>query len=177
MAEIARSSSGTCAALFKSIVQIKPGVFELRSSYKENFIGSLHLWVYLSLNFSPEETVAYALVRHAERYFRIRDALAGEKLGTRQIKPRALGPPNVWKNGVVRPTGEFTRDLEADGELAVLFWQDKAGDPRPSLALEICGPGVAQHPTVQTPRCRQSQAGTALRGRSNPAPPAPNPRP
>src|ERR1035438_1258264 len=54
-----------CAALFQSIVQVEPGMFVLKSPFKENFIGSLHCYVYPDGTFSPEETVASALVRHA----------------------------------------------------------------------------------------------------------------
>src|SRR6266705_3497926 len=44
-----------CAALFGCVVQIKPGVFILKSPFKENFIASLHCYAYP--NMSPEETV------------------------------------------------------------------------------------------------------------------------
>jgi hypothetical protein len=50
----------------------------------------------------------------------------------------------MWTiGGVVKPTGEFTGDPEAEGKPAILSWQDNSGDPR-SFALEICVPGVAQ---------------------------------
>lgn len=132
-----------CAALFGSIVQIKPDVFTLKSPFKENFIGSLHCYAYEKM--SPKEKVAYALIRHATWYLTIHDVDAlRERARTHQIKPHALcRGAMTWKEGIVRPTGEFTRDPEAKGNPAILVWQDNAGDP-PSFAIEICGPGVAR---------------------------------
>jgi hypothetical protein len=133
-----------CAALFGSIVQLKPGVFTLKSPFKENFIGSLHVWIRPNMGFSPEETVAYALVRHAEWYLKIRDVDAlRERAGAIRMKPQMPGPPMGWIEGIVRPTGEFTRDPEADGKPAILGWHEGAGDIAPSLGIEIRGPGVA----------------------------------
>src|SRR5450759_4754300 len=99
-----------CAALFGNIVQIKPGVFTLKSPFKESFIGSLHCFAYPNMSFRPQETVAYALVRHAAWYLKIHDADAlRERAGTRQIMPRALcRPQGPCIEGIVRPTGEFT---------------------------------------------------------------------
>src|ERR1035438_3779272 len=71
-----------CAALFGSIVQIEPGVFELESPYKESFIGSLPCFLWPNAKFTSEEMVANALVRHAQWYLKIRDVDAlREKIG------------------------------------------------------------------------------------------------
>jgi hypothetical protein len=131
-----------CATLLGSIVQIKPGIFVLKSPFRENFIGSLHCYTYPNTRFGPEETVAYSLVRHADWYLRIHDVDALRKrTGSHQLKPFGLRPPMTWTEGIVKPTGEFTRDPGADGTPAILVWQDNAGDP-PSFAIEICGPGI-----------------------------------
>jgi hypothetical protein len=137
------SRQAECATLLGSIVQIKPGVFALGSPFRENFIGSLHCYVHPNMGFGPEETVAYALVRHAEWYLRIHDVDAlRTRAGSHQMKPRVLcRGPMTWIEGIVRPTGEFTRDPEAEGTAAILVWQDIGGD-LPSFAIEICGPGI-----------------------------------
>jgi hypothetical protein len=132
-----------CAALFGSIVQIRPGIFTLKSPYKENFIGSLHGFEYPEM--SPEEAVAYGLMRHATWYLKVHDIDALRDRGTDQITPNALSPKFgaiTWIEGIVKTTGEFTGDPEAEGKPAILSWQDHTSDP-PSFALEICGPGVA----------------------------------
>jgi hypothetical protein len=131
------------AALFPSIVETKPGLFALRSPFRENFIGSLHCWAWLNAKFSPEEVVANALLRHARWYLSIRDIDAiREKAGSSKIQPRSLRGGRSWIEGLVKATGEFTCDPEADGKPANLFWQESADDP-PNFAIEICGPGVA----------------------------------
>ncbi|HEY4930110.1 MAG TPA: hypothetical protein VII23_00945 [Terriglobales bacterium] len=131
-----------CAALFGSIVQINPGMFKLKSPYKESFIGSLHCFLWPNARFTPEETVANALVRHAMWYLKIRDVDAlRERAGAEQIKPQALRGLAQWKEGIVTPSGEFTRDPEADGKPAILAWQGNTGDPS-SFAIELCGPGL-----------------------------------
>jgi len=135
-----------CAALFKSIVEIRPGVFVLKSPFKEHFIRCLpfHLRNILRNNsdFSPKEMVAIALARHARWYLERHDFDAlSERVGA-EIQPCALLGSARWVEGIVRPTGEFTRDPGADGKPAILAWQRNDSDP-PSLAIEICGPGVA----------------------------------
>jgi hypothetical protein len=131
-----------CAAVFQSVVQIKPGVFSLKSPFKENFIGSIRCYVYPNSDFSPEETVAIALVRHARWYLKIRDTVAlRARAGAKEIMPCALRPPASWIGGIVRPTGEFTRDPEADGKPTILVWRDNGGDPS-SFAIELCGPSL-----------------------------------
>jgi hypothetical protein len=140
-----------CAALFGSIVQIKPGVFELKSPYKENFIGSLLAFLWRNANFSPEEMVANALVRHATWYLKSRDIDAVRaRAGGERIQPQALRGSMKWMEGIVRPTGEFTQDPEADGKPAILVWQDTTGN-LPGFAIEVCGPGVNfQGPVFRT---------------------------
>ena len=139
-----------CAALFESIVQIKPGVFALKSPFKENFIGSLHAYLWPNANFSPEEGVANALVRHATWYLKVRDIDAVRERGTERIKPQALRGSMKWIEGIVRPTGEFTRDPEADGKPAILVWQHNPGDP-PGFAIEVRSPGInLQGPAFRT---------------------------
>jgi hypothetical protein len=131
-----------CAASWGSILQIKPGLFVLKSPFKESFIESLHCYVYPNMGFRPEETVAHALLRHATWYLKIRDIDALRKrASTCRIQPRALAAPMTCKEGIIKPTGEFTRDPEADGAPAMLAWQDIPGD-QPSLAIEVCGPGI-----------------------------------
>jgi hypothetical protein len=133
-----------CATLFGKIVEIEPGMFALKSPFKENFIGSLHVWIRPNLGFSPEETVADTLMRHAEWYLKIRDVDAlRERAATIKMNPRTLGPPMGLIEGIVRPTGEFTRDPEAEGKPAILGWHEGAGDNVPSFGIEIRGPGVA----------------------------------
>ena len=132
-----------CAASWESIVQIKPGVFTLKTPFRESFIGSLHCYVYPNMKLRPEETVAYAMVRCAEWYLRSGDVDAlRERGGTHRIRPSALRGAMTCKEGIIRPTGEFTCDPEADGTPAVLAWQDNNSDP-PGFAIEIRGPGVA----------------------------------
>lgn len=146
-----------CAALFKSIVQVKPGVFMLKSPFKENFIGSLHAYLWPNVNFSSEEMVANALMRHATWYLKIRDTDAlrarpgAEQLSTWLFRRVPYGHgPGIYLEGIVRPTGEFTRDPEADGTSAILGWQDVSGHP-PGLVIEVRGSGVA----VQGPARRK----------------------
>ncbi len=136
-----------CAALFGSIVQIKPGVFMLKSPFRENFIASLRVYCWPNAVYSPEETVALALIRHANWYLRIRDTDAlrakpgAEQLST-WLSRRVPFRPGTYLGGILRPTGEFTRDPEAEGTLAILGWQNITDDP-PGLAIEVRGPGVA----------------------------------
>jgi len=131
-----------CAALFESIVQIKPGVFSLKSPFKENSKGSLHCYVYPNAAFSPTETISNALVRHAQWYLKIRDEDAlRARVGTEEIKPCALRLPMSWIKGIVRPTGEVTRDPAAGGKPAILVWRHIPGDPS-SFAIELCGPDL-----------------------------------
>jgi hypothetical protein len=137
-----------CAALFRSIVQIEPGVFALKSPFRENFIGSLHCYVFTNGNFSPEEMVSLALIRHANWYLNIRDIdamRARARVGDKQLWPSVLGSvlhaPASYVGGIVRPTGEFTRDPEADGKPAILGWQRNPGNPS-SFAIEVRGPGI-----------------------------------
>ena len=139
-----------CAATFGSIAQIKPGVFVLKSPFKESFMGSLHCYAYPNINFRPEEMLACALLRHANWYLKVRDVDAmHRRAGSYQIEPRTVHAPMRGYIGIVRPTGEFTGDPEADGTPALLAWQDNSGDP-PSLAMEICGPGVgSQEPAFR----------------------------
>lgn len=132
-----------CATLFNSIVQIKPGVLMLKSPFKENFIGSLHAYLWLNANFSPEEMVANALVRHVTWYLKVRDIDAvRERAGAERINPSALRGSMKWIEGIIRPTGEFTRDAEADGNPAILAWQHNPGNP-PNFAIEVKGPNIA----------------------------------
>ena len=132
-----------CAALFGQIVEIKPGMFALKSPFKENFIGSLHAYVWPNAHFSPQETIANALVRHAKWFLSVRDIDAlRAKAGAERIMPRLLRGSMAWTEGIIRPTGEFTTNPEADGKPAILVWQDSPGDP-PAMAVEICGPGVS----------------------------------
>jgi hypothetical protein len=121
------------------LAKIKPGIFVLKSPFKENFIGSLHCYVYPNIDFHPQETIAYALVRHAEWYLKIRDLDALRERSSHEIKPLALcRGPMTWKEGILGPTGEFTGDPEAEGTPAILVWQDVVDD-LPSFAIEIRG--------------------------------------
>jgi hypothetical protein len=132
-----------CATLFGQIVEIKPGIFALKSPFKENFIGSLHAYVWPNAHFSPQETIANALVRHAKWFLSVRDIDAlRAKAGAERIMPRLLRGSMAWTEGIIRPTGEFTTNPEAEGKPAILVWQDSPGDP-PAIAVEVCGPGVS----------------------------------
>lgn len=135
-----------CAALFGSIVQIKPGVFVLKSPFKENFIGSLHVYYWPNAVYSPAEMVAMALIRHANWYLKTRDtdalrARPGAADLSKWLFRRVPYGPGTYLEGILRPTGEFTRDPEADGTSAILGWQDVSGNP-PGLMIEIRGSGV-----------------------------------
>jgi hypothetical protein len=130
-----------CATLFGKVVEMKPGMFALRSPFKENFIGSLHAYLWPNARFSPQETIANALVRHATWYLSIHDTDALRQRAGKPIMPRLLRGSMAWTVGIVRPTGEFTTDPEAEGEPAILAWQDSRDDP-PAIAIEVCGPGV-----------------------------------
>ncbi len=140
-----------CATLFQSIVQVEPGVFALKSPFKENFISSLHCYVYPDGTFTPQETIASALVRHATWYLRIPDIDAlRARAGAERIRPQALRGSMTWMGGIVRPTGEFTQDPEADGKPAILAWQNNGGNP-PGFAIEVRGPSVnLQGPAFRT---------------------------
>jgi hypothetical protein len=131
-----------CATLFGSILEINQGMFTLKSPYKENFIGSLHAFLWPNAHFSPQEAVANALVPHVKWYLSVLDIDAVRKqTRAHQINPRlaqVLGSLQ-WIDGLVRPTGEFTSHPEADGKPAILAWYD---DPS-GFGIEICGPGVA----------------------------------
>jgi hypothetical protein len=131
------------AALFGGIVQVQPGIFTLKSPFKESFIGSLHAYNYV--NMAPVEKVAYSLIRHAKWYLNIHDVDALKlRAGTSPIKPQALKDlPATWIQGIVKPTGEFTRDPEADGNPVCLAWHDSAGEI-PSFAIEIRGTALAE---------------------------------
>jgi hypothetical protein len=131
-----------CAALFGKIVEIKPGVFALKSPYRENFIGSLHAFIWANAPFSPQEMIAHALLRHAKWYLSIRDTDALREKAGKPIRPRLLRGSMEWTEGIIRPDGEFTTDPEAAGTPATLVWQDSPGDP-PAIAVEVCGPGVS----------------------------------
>jgi hypothetical protein len=132
-----------CAALFGKIVETRPGMFALKSPFRENFIGSLHVYQWPNARFSSQETIASALVRHAKWYLSVRDIDAlREKVGSESISPRLLRGSMEWAAGIIRPTGEFTTDPEAGGTAAILAWQDDSGDP-PAIAIEISGQGVS----------------------------------
>jgi hypothetical protein len=123
-----------CAALFGNIVQVRPGVFVLKSPFKENFVGSLFVYYWPNAVYSPEEMVAMALIRHANWYLKTRDTDAlRARPGAKQLSRRLFGHvsygPATYLEGIVRPTGEFTRDPEADGTSAILGWQDVSGNP------------------------------------------------
>jgi hypothetical protein len=133
-----------CAVLFGKIVEPNPGMFVLKSPFKESFIGSLHVWLWQNAKFSPEEMVANALVRHAKWYLSIRDTDALRQKAGGPIRPRLLRGSMAWIEGIIRPDGEFTTDPEAEGRPAMLAWQDSPGDP-PAIAIEVCGPGVSTH--------------------------------
>jgi hypothetical protein len=124
-----------CAVLFGGIVQVRPGVFTLKSPFKENFISSLH--AYNLVNMKPAERVAYSLIRHATWYLKIDDVdTLRARAGTRQIKPRDLRRGGTtWKEGIVRPTGEFTRDPTAEGQPVILVWHDDKDNDPPSFAI------------------------------------------
>ncbi|MGO9563824.1 MAG: hypothetical protein ACLPPV_14320 [Candidatus Korobacteraceae bacterium] len=144
-----------CAALFGSIIQIEPGVFVLKSPFKENFIASLHVYYWPNAVYSPAEMVAMALIRHANWYLKTRDTDAlRARPGAKQLSTWLFGHvsygPGTYLEGIVRPTGEFTRDPEADGTSAILGWQDVSGNP-PGLMIDIRGSGVA----VQGPARRK----------------------
>jgi hypothetical protein len=136
-----------CAALFGNIVQVRSGVFVLKSPFKENFVGSLFVYYWPNAVYSPAEMVAMALIRHAHWYMRTRDTDAlrarpgAEKLSLRVLRLVLRGSA-TYLEGIVRPTGEFTRDPEADGTPAILGWQDVSDNP-PGLAIEVRGSGVA----------------------------------
>jgi hypothetical protein len=131
-----------CATSFGKIVEIKPGMFALKSPFKESFIRSLHAYLWPNARFSPEETIANALVRHAKWYLSIRDTDALRQRSGKPIRPRLIRNSMEWMEGIIRPTGEFTTDPEAEGKPAILAWQDSPGDP-PAIAIEVCGPGVS----------------------------------
>jgi hypothetical protein len=131
-----------CAALFGRIAEIEPGRLELKSPFRENFIGSLHAYLSPNTRVSPQELIAYALLRHAKWYLCIRDTDALREKAGKPITPRLLHGSMAWTEGIIRPKGEFTADPEAAGTPAILVWQDSAGNP-PSIAVEVCGPGVS----------------------------------
>lgn len=131
-----------CATLFGKIVEVEPGMFVLKSPFKENFIGSIHAWLWRYAKFSPEEMVANALVRHAQWYLSIHDTDALRERAGKPIQPRLLRGSMAWTEGIIQPTGEFTTDPEADGNPAILAWQNSAGDP-PAIAIEVSGLGAA----------------------------------
>lgn len=134
-----------CATFWGSIVQIKPGAFVLKSPFKESFIGSLHCYVYPNMGLRPEETVAYALMRHANWCLKILDVDAlRRRAAPHLLRPCALHNSAICIEGIVKPTGEFTRDPKANGKPAILCWQDN----KESFAIEICGPGVAPREPV-----------------------------
>jgi hypothetical protein len=135
-----------CAALFGSVVQIKPGIFVLKSPFKENFIASLGIYYWPNEVYSPEEMVAMALIRHANWYLKTRDTdVLRAKPGAKQLSRWLFGHvsygPGTYLEGIVRPTGEFTRDPEADGTSAILGWQDVSANP-PGLMIDVRGSGV-----------------------------------
>jgi hypothetical protein len=120
-----------CAALFGRIAEIKPGRFELKPPFRENFIRSLHVYLMPNARFSPPEMVAYTLLRHAKWYLSIRDTDALRARAGRPITPRLLRGSMAWTEGIIRPEGQFTTDPEAGGTPAILAWQDSAGDRQP----------------------------------------------
>lgn len=130
-----------CTPLFEKIVQIQPGIFALRPPFRENFIKSLHAYIWPNAQFSPQETVANALLRHAKWYLSTHDTDTFRANTKKPIVPRLLRPNFTWIEGIVRPNGEFTTNSECEGEAAILVWQDSPGDP-PAIAIEICGLAV-----------------------------------
>jgi hypothetical protein len=131
-----------CATLFGKVVEIEPGMFTLKSPFRESFVGSLRAYLLPNARCSPQETIAIALLQHAKWYLSVRDIDAIRAKAAQPITPRLLRGSVRWMEGTIRPTGQFTKDPEADGKPAIIAWQDDAGNP-PAIAIEVCGPGVA----------------------------------
>src|SRR5208283_697515 len=139
------------AALFTDgIEQRAPGHFVLKSPFRENFIGSFHIYIYPEAPFSPAETIAYALRRHVELYLRscdthrISSRFYAELNPLTKLEPAALrarGDPTHWWQGFIGVDGKFAINPEKQGTPAVLVFQEISGENM-SLALEIRGPDV-----------------------------------
>src|SRR5262249_21348828 len=90
---------------------------------------------------SPQVIFASALLRHAKWYLSIRDTDALRARAGKPIWPRLLRGSMAWTEGIVRPTGRFTTDPEAEGTPGIFGWQDSPGNP-PAIAIEVCGEDV-----------------------------------
>jgi len=153
-----------CAAQFtEGIEQRAPGCFVLKSPFRENFVGSLP--VYIFPNLGAAETIAYTLPRHAAWYLRTRDVdrirrrFAAELTEGRTLQPIALKPGTIqWWEGFIAADGEFAINAEKQGTPGILAFQEISGD-NTSLALEIRGPDVGR----QDPAFRKTLLKSALK--------------
>ena len=133
-------------------------MFVLKSSFRQNSIGSLHAYVFQNSTFNPQEIVALAPIKHAKWYMAIRDIDAMREKAGRRIIPRLLRNSFQWIEGLICSTGEFTTDPEVEGTPAVLGWQYDSGDPpRRSQSRCVVLP-LAQMPTSEHSSCLQDDS-------------------
>jgi hypothetical protein len=138
-----------CATLFvDGVEQTAPGLFVLKSPFRESFIASLFAYINPNSGFSAAETIAYALPRHAEwvlkvsKIDRIRQRFAAEV--AKPLEPVALRGSLEWWQGFIAEDGTFTLESEGPGSPGILVYQEIKGE-HTSLALEIRGSSVERN--------------------------------
>src|SRR5437764_8719135 len=113
-----------CASLFKEgIEEVEPGKFVLKSPFKESFLGSLHLYEYPNAEFTPIDTIAQALLRHAEWFLNVEriDSIRSKFKNEPEI---TLDPPcrywDVWGTD----DGDLGGEPSEDGSPALLGFRE-----------------------------------------------------